>query len=233
MPNTIKTETLGFLRSLKSHNNREWFTGNKQKYLAAKDNFILFVQTVLDEVSKFDESVAGTEASTTVYRIYRDMRFSRDPTPYKTNFGASLTGKGKEAPLAGYYLHLEPGSSFLAGGVYMSEPRQLAAIRERISGRAEEFLSIVKTRAFKKNFVIDGEKLSRVPQGFSKSNPMAEYLKFKQLVILRSLDDKEVVSNDFAATCARVFRLMAPYNGFMNRAVLGLAPVVRGIFLER
>ncbi len=233
MQATIKKETLGFLKSLSANNNRQWFTANKQKYIDANENFMLFVQTLLDEVSKFDESVAGTEARSTVFRIYRDMRFSRDKTPYKTNFGASLTGKGKESPLAGYYLHIQPGSSFLAGGVYMSEPRQLFAIRTRISEKSKEFLAIINNREFKKNFVIDGEKLSRVPQGFDKDDPMTKYLTYKQLVILRSFTDAEVVSRDFVSLCARGFKLMVPYNAFMNRAVLGIAPVVQGLFLER
>ena len=218
----IKRETLQFLKNLKAHNTREWFNRNKGAYNSAREDFLLFVQSLLDEVSKFDESVAGLEARSTLFRIYRDIRFSRDKTPYKTHFAASLTGRGEQSKLSGYYLHVQPEASFLAGGVYMAEPRQLAAIRARISNRGKEFLHIINNRNFKEKLTLEGKKLVRIPQGFNKEDPMGNYLRYKELVILHSMSDKEVLSDNFAKTCAAVFKAMVPFNGFMNDAARGL-----------
>lgn len=224
MPIPIKPETLKFLATLASHNNREWFSANKGLYLSARDNFSLFVQTLLDEMSEFDSSVAGLEANSAIFRIYRDIRFSRDKTPYQTHFSASLGGKGDTSKLAGYYLFVKPNASFLAGGVHMSEPRQLAAIRTRISDKAEDFLGIVNNRKFKKLFTLSEEKLTRVPQGFSKEDPMSEFLKCKEFVVMHSLTDKEILSSGLAKTCAEVFKEMVPFNAFFNNAVKTVKP---------
>jgi uncharacterized protein (TIGR02453 family) len=224
MPIPIKPETLKFLSNLADHNNREWFNANKGIYLSARDNFSLFVQTLLDEMSKFDRSVAGLEANSTIFRIYRDIRFSRDKTPYQTHFSASLGGKGNASKLAGYYLFVKPSASFLAGGVHMSEPRQLAAIRTRISDKAEDFHGIINNRKFKKLFTLSEEKLTRVPQGFSNEDPMAEFLKYKKFVVMRSLSDKEILSSDLAKTCGEIFKEMVPFNAFFNDAVITVKP---------
>src|SRR5262249_28721402 len=116
----IKKETVQFLKNLKSHNDRDWFTANKEKFISANENFIQFVDGLIGEVSRFDKSVAGLEAKDCVFRIYRDIRFSKDKSPYKTHFAATLLGKGEACGVAGYYFHLEPGNSFLAGGVHMT-----------------------------------------------------------------------------------------------------------------
>src|SRR4029077_6400607 len=121
-PEKILPETLQFLRALTKHNDREWFNANKEAYLSANENFIRFTQSLIDEVSKFDSPLQGLAAKSAVFRIYRDTRFSKDKTPYKTSFSATLMGKGKGCGVAGYYLHFQPGESFLAGGVHMTEP---------------------------------------------------------------------------------------------------------------
>src|ERR1051326_8450451 len=108
---TIKKETLRFLKDLGKNNDRDWFNKNKDKFVAANENFTGFVQGVISEVSKFDRSVAGLDAKKCVFRIYRDTRFSKDKSPYKTHFGATLMGKGKGCGIAGYYFHLQPGNS--------------------------------------------------------------------------------------------------------------------------
>jgi uncharacterized protein (TIGR02453 family) len=218
MPAVIKKETFRFLEGLTRHNDREWFAANKGRYLLSYDNFALFVQQLLHEVSRFDDSVAGLDAADAVFRIYRDIRFSKDKSPYKTHFAAALSGRKNESASAGYYVLLAPGKSFLAGGVHMPEPRELAKIREAISLRGKEFLKIISGRKFRECFVLEGEKLVRVPQGFDKQDPMAEYLKYKDLTIIHPLSDKDVFSGTFVPLCAGIIKAMVPFNAFLNSA---------------
>ena len=218
----IKKDTLRFLQDLKRNNNREWFNDNKDKYVSANENFIQFVQSLINEIAKFDDSVAGLDAKYCVFRIYRDIRFSKNKLPYKTNFGATLTGKRNNCGIAGYYVHIEPGDSFLAGGVHMTEPRNLDAIRERISAKGKEFLSIINDKTFKSNFTIQGEKLLRIPQGFDKDDPMGDFLKYKQLTIINSVKDKDIVSEGFVRYCSKIFKAMVPFNSFVNKSMMSL-----------
>jgi uncharacterized protein (TIGR02453 family) len=210
MAATIKKETLRFLKDIKSHNDRDLFTKNKEKFIAANENFIRFVQQLIDEVAKFDKSVTGLDAKDSVFRIYRDVRFSKDKSPYKTHFAATLMGKEKSCGIAGYYFHLEPSNSFLAGGVHMTEPQNLKAIREEISDNGKTFLKVINDKYFKDNFKIEGEKLAKVPQGFAKDDPMSDYLKYKELMIHHSVNDKQILSGDFASYCSKIFKAMIP-----------------------
>jgi uncharacterized protein (TIGR02453 family) len=217
----IQKETLRFLGDLKRNNNREWFNGHKDAYLSANENFIAFVQSLIDEVAKFDDAVAGLDAKQCVFRIYRDTRFSKIKLPYKTHFAATLMGKGTGCAVAGYYVHMEPGESFLAGGVHMTEPKNLNAIRDKISADGKQFLRIIGNESFKNNFTILGEKLQRVPAGFQKDDPMGEFLKYKELMVRHSVDDKSILSDGFIAYCSRIFKAMVPFNSFVNQAVGG------------
>jgi len=226
MKSIIEKETLQFLRALKKNNAREWFNNNKDRFVAAYENFTQFAQTLIDETAKFDKSATGIDAKDAVFRIYRDVRFSKDKSPYKTHFGAVLTGRGKGF-LAGYYLHLEPGNSFLAGGVHMTEPENMKAIRARISAEGKKFLKIINDKNFKKTFTLEGDRLVRVPQGFDKEDPMAEYLKYKDLTLIHSLDDKKMLSDDLVPYCAKIFKAMVPFNRFLNEAVKGKSPASR------
>jgi uncharacterized protein (TIGR02453 family) len=222
MATAIKKETLQFLKDIKKNNNRDWFTVNKNKFISANENFIEFVQELIDEVSRFDKTVAGLNAKESVFRIYRDTRFSKDKSPYKTHFGATLLGKGKSCGIAGYYFHLEPVNTFLAGGIHMTEPANLKAIREEISSNGKTFLKIISDKNFKENFKIEGEKLTRVPPGFNKDDPMGEYLKYKELMIHHSVADKEILSGNFISYCAKVFKTMVPFNKFVNEPLMAL-----------
>ncbi len=218
----IKKETLQFLKDLKKNNDREWFNRNKDKYLAANENFLQFVQGLIEEVAKFDRSVEGLDAKDSVFRIYRDIRFSKDKSPYKVHFGATLMGRANLCGNAGYYMHLEPGNAFLAGGVHMIEPRELKVIKDAIKEKGKEFLKIINDKTFKDNFTIEGEKSVNAPRGFDREDPMAEYLKYKELMIHHTVSDKEILSNTFAADCTRVFKAMVPFNRFLNEPVMAL-----------
>jgi uncharacterized protein (TIGR02453 family) len=222
MGTTIKKETLQFLKDLSAHNDREWFNKNKDKFVSANENFMEITQALITTVAAFDKAVVGLQAKDCVFRIYRDVRFSKDKSPYKTFFGAHLMGREKGCGVAGYYFHMEPGKSFLAGGVHMTEPQNLKAIREEISEKGKTFLKIINENSFKNNFKIEGEKLSKVPQGFDKEDPMAEYLKYKELMIHHHVKDKEIVASDFVSYCSKVFKAMVPFNKFVNDPVMAL-----------
>lgn len=220
MSATIDPKTLNFLSILETNNNREWFNENKKLYLQAKENVENAVNDIIARVAEFDESVQRLEAKNCIFRIYKDTRFSKDKTPYKTNIGASLVEKGpKTLNHAGYYIHLEPGKSFLAGGVYMTESQSLKAIREKISSEAGEFIKILNKKSFKEQLKLQGEKLMRVPQGFDKDDLMAEYLKFKQFTVFHPLTDDQVLDENFVQNTVHIFKEIYPFNQFLNAAI--------------
>ncbi|MGZ5262852.1 MAG: DUF2461 domain-containing protein, partial [Kaistella sp.] len=185
MSAAVKNSTLLFLKDLQQNNNREWFAENKDRYIAANSNVADFVEHLIDEIGKFDEDILKTDAKKALFRIYRDVRFSKDKSPYKTNFGAGL-GMGKGNKISGYYLHIEPGKSFLAGGVYQPETSVLKEIRKEISMNSTEFLKIIEQDTFRNNFrgLSVENKLQRVPNGFEKDDPMAEFLKPKNFIVV-------------------------------------------------
>lgn len=219
----LQKETFQFLKILKDNNNREWFAANKDKYLAANEDFIGFIASLIKEVAKFDPSVSLLEAKSCVFRIYKDVRFSKDKLPYKTNFGAAISPRGKGNGFANYYFHLAPEGSFLAGGAYMVDPKALKSIRQEISYNGREFLKIIQNKKFREYFTLDGEKLVNVPRNFDKEDPMGEYLKYKQFVMYHALDEKEVFSENFIAYCTNIFKTMVPFNDFLNTAMMDIS----------
>ena len=220
METQIRKETLTFLKQLAKNNNREWFNVHKDNFLAAQENFSAFISALIAGASKFDKSVSSLTPKDCVFRIYRDTRFSKDKTPYKTQFGAHIMGGDEKSGHAGYYIHLAPGDTFLAGGVHMPESDRLKGIRESISHNAPAFRKIIQDPVFKKNFKdVAGEKLKTVPKGFDKDDPMLPYLQFKDLYIRHDIGDSAVVSGDFAGYCLKIFKTMIPFNNFLNRSI--------------
>src|SRR4029078_833326 len=177
----IQQATINFLKSLKKNNKKEWFDKNRKAYESARADFEGFIQSAIDQHSKNDTDLKELEARKCIFRINRDIRFSKDKSPYKTNFGASMDKGGRKSGFAGYYFQLEPGKSFLAGGLWMPEPEKLKKVRQEIDYCFDEFDEIISSRKFKSWFgeLYEGEdiKLSRVPQGFEKDNPASEFLK--------------------------------------------------------
>ncbi|HEY0297983.1 MAG TPA: DUF2461 domain-containing protein [Arachidicoccus sp.] len=215
---SIHQQTLQFLGDLKQHNDRDWFHANKKQYDAAKENFHEFVGALIKETAKFEPSVAELEPKDCVFRINRDIRFAKDKSPYKTNFGALLSGKTAISK-AVYYIHLEPGKSFLAGGVHLPDAKVLKAIRQELVYNPEDFLNIIQNKDFKKYFVLDNEKLTRVPLGFDKEHPLAEYLKHKEMIALHSMKDDTLLSEKFLSYAGSVLKALQPFNRFLNAAI--------------
>ncbi|TXF75017.1 DUF2461 domain-containing protein [Chryseobacterium sp.] len=212
----IDPQVLEFLHNLKLNNNREWFNEHKTDFTEAQENVRLFVEDLIEEISKFDVEILKLDARKALYRIYRDTRFSKDKTPYKTNFGAGL-GMGKGGRISGYYLHIEPGASFLAGGVYQPDSAVLKEIRKEISMNKEEFLKIINAKNFKKYFeeLSQNEKLVKIPQGFEKDDPMAEFLKLKNFIVVYNLQNEDLSDIKSVEKSAEIFKAMVPLNKFL------------------
>lgn len=213
----MQSSTLQFLRNLEKNNNREWFNENKTLYQEAQQDVISFVEKLIEEMADFDEEMGKLEAKKSVFRIYRDTRFSKDKTPYKTNFGAGL-GMGKGNKISGYYLHIEPGKSFLAGGVYKPEPSVLKTIRQEISAFGEEFKAILEQDEFRNYFrgLSVEDKLKKVPQGFEKDDKMAEYLKLKHFIVTHPISDEQLLSENAVKEFTKIFKAMKPLNDFLQ-----------------
>lgn len=213
----MKPTTIQFLRNLKKNNNREWFNDNKTIYQEAQQDVVAFVEKLIEEMATFDEEVGKVDAKKSLFRIYRDTRFSKDKSPYKTNFGASL-GMGKGSQKAGYYLHIEPGKSFLGGGIYMPEPSVLKAIRKEISAFGNEFQSILEKDDFRNYFrgLSVEDKLKNVPQGFEKDDKMAEFLKLKHFIVTHPVSDELLLSENAPTEMAKVYQAMKPLVDFLN-----------------
>jgi uncharacterized protein (TIGR02453 family) len=216
----IQQHTFTFLRDLKKHNNKEWFDSHRPDYEIAKTNFREFIEELIAGISKFDPAVKHLEAKNCVFRINRDVRFSANKLPYKSNMGASISPGGKKSFTAGYYFHAEPGASFLAGGMWRPEPVYLNAIRQEIDYNPDEFKKIISTKAFKNHFgaLSDEDKLKAVPKGYDKTHPQIELLKHKSFIVVHDLTDKMVLSKDFFKHCTTVFKSMHPLNLFLRRA---------------
>jgi uncharacterized protein (TIGR02453 family) len=216
---TIKKSTLDFLTAIKCNNNREWFIGNRPAYLDAKDNFESFVQNIINGITVFEPIMKGLEAKNSIFRINRDIRFSNDKSPYKSHFGAFIVQGGKKNvdKFAGYYFHIEPGKSIMAGGAYTPPSPWLSAIREKISDTPDEFIKITNSKEFIKYFgSIDGEKLKTAPKGYPSNHPQIELLKFKSYLVVNEASDKIVLSNDFSDHVIDVFKAMKPLNDYLN-----------------
>lgn len=213
----MQSSTLQFLRTLEKNNNREWFNENKTTYQEAQQDVVSFVEKLIEEMVVFDEEIGKADAKKSLFRIYRDTRFSKDKSPYKTYFGASL-GMGKGSQKAGYYLHIEPGKSFLAGGIYMPESSVLKEIRKEISAFGEEFLAIVEKDEFRNYFrgLSVEDKLKKVPQGFEKDDKMAEFLKLKHYIVTHPVSDEQLLNENAAKEFAKIYKAMKPLNDFLN-----------------
>lgn len=216
-------EALGFLKSLKVNNDREWFNANKKWFLQSSEEFKSFINQLIAGVNEFDNFVGPLDPKDCIFRIYRDVRFSHDKAPFKTNFGAYIAKGGRKSPYAGYYFHLDADSSFASGGIYMAPTDIMKRIREDIDLYPEDFLSIVDDKMFKENFqFFEEEKLKRVPQGFDKDSKVVEYLKFKHITPYHSLSEKDIADKNLLKNTLNVFETMKPLVDFLNRSIKGM-----------
>ena len=222
-------KSISFLRELTANNHKEWFDANRDFFLEAKGEFERLVDRLIVEVRLFDPSIGAITAKDCMFRIYRDVRFSRDKTPYKNHFGAYIAQGGRKSILGGYYFHLEPvgensqNRSIWAGGIFCPEPATLKAIRTDIYECIDEYKSIINNKEFAATFAwFEDSKLRTAPKGFPKDFPDIDLLKYKDYTFSRSIDERTLQSDRLLEESIRVFKLMLPFNNFMNRAINGM-----------
>ena len=213
--------TFKFLKQLAKNNSKEWFDVNRKTYEACKAEFETVVKSIIDKSSAFDKGLAGLEAKKCLFRINRDIRFSKDKSPYKLNMGASMNPGGKKDMGAGYYLHVEPGKSFLAGGCYMPPPEVLAAIRQEIDYNGKDFKKILAAKDFKTYFkdLSEEEKLKTAPKGYPKDHPDLSLLQHKHFIVVHNIKDEQIMDKNFPAYAAKVFKAMYPLNVFLRNCM--------------
>lgn len=217
----IQKSTLNFLKALKKNNNRDWFAKNKHLYEDAKNDFENFVGELIEKISDFDPTVIGLQPKECTFRIYKDIRFSKDKTPYKTNMGAAINEGGRKMPLPGYYFHLQPGGCFLAGGLYLPTGDKLLAVRNAIVRTKGELQKILNSKDFKKYWKLWEDKLKTAPKGFPKDHPDVELLKFKSFIAVHEIGDEIALSSKAIDYSAKAFKTVKPLLDFLGEAVRG------------
>ena len=214
--------TLHFLKKLKINNNREWFDSNKTEYLASKEIFEEFVSELIKGINKFDKKVSlDLKPKDCTFRIYKDVRFSKDKTPYKNNMSASINPGGKKSNIPGYYFHLEPDACFLAGGVYMPMPDVLKAIRQEIDYNPLPLINVLKSASFKKEFngLDEEDKLKNPPKGFNKDHAHSEILKNRHFIVSQKFENKVILKKDGLSKTLNSFKAMYPFLDYLRKAI--------------
>lgn len=213
--------TLDFLADLAKHNKKEWMDDNKKRYQQAKELVIELVADIIQKSSSFDPSLTAVDPRKTLFRINRDIRFSRNKDPYKTNFGAAIVDGGRKSGNPGYYLHIMPGNNFAGGGIYQPPSDLLQKVRQEIDYNGKEVRAIIDDTNFKKTFgEPHGEdKLKTAPKGYPKDHENIELLQLKHYVFMRKMTDKEVTSKRFSDEVTQVYKTLHPFNLFLSKAM--------------
>lgn len=212
-------EVFQFLSELKENNEREWFQKNKDRYLHAKAVFEQFVGEAIRGIARFDQDIEGVEVKNTVFRIYRDVRFSPDKRPYKTHMGSFIARGGRMSPRGGYYIHIEPGNALFSGGIWCPDASLLKALRQDVFDNIEEFKSIVTQPDFARYYKVDGEMLKKVPPPFPKDAPGSEWVKYKSYTATNLVPDSFFTEEGAVDRSVERLKLMLPFNRFLNYTV--------------
>ena len=209
-----------FLKDLAANNNRDWMHAHKKQYEAAKNEFKVFVAELIKGISAFDSGVTGLEPKDCIFRVNRDIRFSKDKSPYKTNFGASIMEGGRKSLNPTYYIHIQPGKSFVAGGLYMPEPENLKKIRQEIDYNPEELKKIVQEERFVSAFgAMTGDRLKTTPKGYPKDHPNIELLRMKSFLVSKDLKDQDLISENAVKDVLVAYQVMYPFNRYFSVAI--------------
>jgi uncharacterized protein (TIGR02453 family) len=216
----LAKETLDFLKKLDKNNNRDWFNANKDAFVKANDNVIAIAGELIGRISKFDPDIGSLDPKSCVFRIYRDVRFAKDKSPYKTNLGAFIAPGGRKTMSPGYYFHIQPGMFFAAAGKHMPDVSELLKLRNAVAKNTKEFLKIVNAKSFKARFGdLDGERLTKPPKGFPADHEAIEYLKLKSFTVSEEFDAKEALSADYVKKLADSFKAAYSLNEFLRKAL--------------
>jgi uncharacterized protein (TIGR02453 family) len=219
----METTIIDFLKELEKNNNREWFQANKAWYEEGKKEFEDFINSLIPAVAKFDDSIKFLTAKDCIWRIYRDVRFAKDKSPYKINFGAFMAKGGKKNHGPGYYFHISPGECFLSGGVWNPESDITKKIRKEIFYNYDEFKGILNNKEFKKYFdgIDDWDRQKLPPRDFPKDFAGMDLLLNRSFTISNVLPEKKLYSDGLLDYALKVYKAMGPYNAFLGRAIEG------------
>ncbi|MGZ4041767.1 MAG: DUF2461 domain-containing protein [Bacteroidia bacterium] len=212
---SITSSNLEFLKQVKKNNNRDWFNAHKERYLTELKNIELFADALLEEMNKHDviETVSGKKS---LHRIYRDVRFSKDKTPYNIHWGGSFS-RATKARRGTYYFHIEPGNTFVAGGFWGPNPEDLKRIRDEFSYDPRPFRKILKSKTFTKTFgKLQGERIKTTPKGFDANDAAIDLLRFKQFQLIKKFTDKEALDKNFMKEVNTAFKNMRPFLDYMS-----------------
>lgn len=213
-------DVLDFTRDISMNNNRAWFVENKLRYESVKACFEDFVGNLISRISEFDESVSFLTPKDCTYRIYRDLRFSEDKSPYKTHIGGYINSHGKKSFYSGYYIHIEAGASMIAGGSYCLPSPMLNNIRHEIYDNIDSFRKIVEDKSFRAFYpTIGGSRLKTYPKGFPKDFEFIDYIRCKDYTLMHSVSDSFFDDDSCVEVIVEAFRMMKPFNDFINEVI--------------
>ncbi|MEO7983622.1 MAG: DUF2461 domain-containing protein [Bacteroidota bacterium] len=220
----LQSATLKFLKDLKKNNNKPWFEKNRVVYESSRADFAGFIQQVINQLGKKDASIKNLVAKDCMFRINRDVRFAKDKSPYKSNFGASINKGGRKGErTAGYYFQVQPGRNFAGGGIWMPEPIELKKIRQEIDYNFTDFKKITGAKKFKSVYGdLDRSAeflLSRVPKGYEPDDPAADYLKLKSFVAISFFTDADLAAKDLVKKTVAAFEALQPLIEFINNGL--------------
>jgi uncharacterized protein (TIGR02453 family) len=214
----IQESSLGYLQLLKNNNNRDWFITNKELFIRAQGNLEIFAGALLAALNLHDliETPTGKKS---LHRIYRDTRFSADKTPYKTNWSGGFS-RATKSRRGGYYFHIEPGNSFIAGGFWAPNPQDIKRIRVEIAFDATPLRKIFNSKSFLSSFgKLQGDRLKTAPKGFNIDNEAIDLLRYKQFLLIRKFTDEDVLHASFVKQASQTFKNMRPFFDYMSEVL--------------
>lgn len=209
-------EIFAFLRELTINNDREWFHAHKAQYDALRQPWEADIERLIALIGEYDLTVRGLDIKSSVYRIYRDVRFSPDKSPYKNYFSAAIGKGGRHCLSSAYYLHMMPGGSLLCGGIWQPDKEILDRLRHLIDAEPDEFRQIIGEKKLKSLYRFDCETLKSMPKGFDKDNELAEYIKMKEYVLVKYVDDSYFDCDDWVERVASDFKPLLPVHRFLD-----------------
>ena len=217
----ITKSTLQFLSGLKHNNRRDWFEANRDRYKAARGEFIALVDALIAGIAHFEPHVLELEPEDCIFRINRDTRFAKDKSPYKPNLGAFITDLGRKVSRAGYYIHLEAGGCMTAGGLYLPPTPELKAVRRAILDDATPLRKIIAQKKFAAAFgkELPGIRVKTAPRDVPKNHPDLDLLRYQSFEVFHPIPDANVLKPDFVKTCMKDFELMSPVVKWLNTAL--------------
>ena len=213
-------EILDFLKDLEANNSREWFDQNRDRYDVTRKQFLVVAEKLIHDIRQFDDEVPVLNPKDCVFRIFRDVRFSKDKLPYKSNYGCFIARGGKKSGFAGYYLHIQPGECFLSGGIYMPPPEYLQAIRQEIYYHPKNYIDLIENKDFKTTYTLEySDKLKTAPKGYPKDWEHLDLIKNRNYAFGHRVEEHELFAPDFLEKAIELYKIILPLNRYLNKAV--------------